>query len=295
MFNLMVTAGDGLWEEGQYTWHKSRIFEHTDEKLIKKFGSLSEKAQKALLSLPTLFMYETGAKGRAKVGWVRKIQQRGAEFRIQFEFDQRFPSVTAKQIKALEWDLGIGDWEMNRTHWAVKDGSLFEILGVHKAPKKSKVRKVPKAPKLSPAPAIHDAVDKFENDQTLEALIGEIQRGMRENRHAECLDRLHTYCMKKFAHLLKKREIPCEKELPLHSRVGMYVKELEKTVTLHETSKRIIKSSISVFEEFNHVRNNLSLAHDNQLLDQAEARFVFDSIVGILRFVKTLEEDNFEK
>jgi hypothetical protein len=164
-----------------------------------------------------------------------------------------------------------------------KNGDLLEILGLRKKPK-------------VPAPSvIHDAVDKFENDQTLEALIGEIQRGMRENRHAESLDRLHTYCMKKFAHLLKKQKIACGKEIPLHSRVGMYMKALEKTVTLHETSKRIIRSSISVFDEFNHVRNNLSLAHDNQLLDQAEARFIFDSIVGILRFVKTLEEDNFGK
>lgn len=282
----MVTAGDGLWEEGQYTWHKSRIFEYTDDKLTKKFGPLSEKVQKTLLSLPALFMYETGAKGLAKVGWIRKIQQRGAEFRIQFEFDKQFRPLTAKEIKALEWDLGISGWEMNRTHWAVKGGDLLEILGLHKV---AKVRKVPQKPSAS---AIHDAVDKFENDQTLEALIGEIQRGMRENRHAESLDRLHTYCMKKFAHLLKKRKKLCEKEIPLHSRVGLYMKALENTVTLHETSKRIIKSSISVFEGFNHVRNNLSLAHDNKLLDHAEARFIFDSVIGILRFVKTLEEDN---
>lgn len=168
---------------------------------------------------------------------------------------------------------------MNRTHWAVKDGDLLEILGHQN---------------IQPSATIHDAVDNFAgNDQTLEALISAIQRGMRENRHAESLDRLHTYCMKKFAHLLKKRKIKCEREFPLHSRVGMYMKALEQTTTLHETSKRIIKSSISVFEEFNDIRNNLSLAHDNKLLDQAEARFIFDSVVGILRFVKTLERDNF--
>lgn len=73
----------------------------------------------------------------------------------------------------------------------------------------------------------------------------------------------------------------------------MYIKALEQTITLHETSKRIIKSSISVFEQFNDVRNNLSLAHDNKLLGQAEARFIFDSVVGILRFAKTLERDSF--
>lgn len=119
-------------------------------------------------------MYETGAKGLAKVGWIRKIQQRGAEFRIHFEFDERFPPLTAKRIKDLEWDLSLSDWEKNRTHWAVKDGDLLEILGLRK---------------VQPASTIHDAVDKFaENDQTLETLISEIQRGMRENRHGESLD-----------------------------------------------------------------------------------------------------------
>lgn len=281
MFSLMVTGGDGLWEDGQYTWHKSRIFEYTDAKIIEKFGSLSDEAKKSLMSFPVLFAYETGVAGLAKVGWIRKIQQRGSEVRIHFEFDRQFPPLTPEQISVLEWDLGLGVYEMGRTHWAVKDGELPEILRQHQ---------------IQPAATIHDAVDRFaEDDETLEALVSAIQSGMRENRHAESLDRLHTYCMKKFAHLLEERSITCQKELALHSRVGMYVKALEGTMSLHETSERIIKSSISVFDGFNDVRNNLSLAHDNQLLDQAEARFIFDSVVGILRFVKTLEEDNFGK
>lgn len=45
-------------------------------------------------------------------------------------------------------------------------------------------------------------------------------------------------------------------------------------------SERIIKSSISVFEAMNGVRNK-SLAHDNpNLVDPDEARYIFDSVTA---------------
>jgi hypothetical protein len=62
---------------------------------------------------------------------------------------------------------------------------------------------------------------------------------------------------------------------------------------LRDASRQIIKNAIAVFEKFNYVRNDNSLAHDNELPDPAEARFLFDSIVAILRFVKSVEAARF--
>jgi hypothetical protein len=42
------------------------------------------------------------------------------------------------------------------------------------------------------------------------------------------------------------------------------------------------------------IRNNQSLAHDNVLLEKAEARFIFDSISAVLRFVKSIDVARFE-
>jgi hypothetical protein len=36
------------------------------------------------------------------------------------------------------------------------------------------------------------------------------------------------------------------------------------------------------------------LAHDNILLEKAEARFIFDSISAVLRFVKSIDASRFE-
>jgi hypothetical protein len=50
-----------------------------------------------------------------------------------------------------------------------------------------------------------DAIDRFARDQTLEELVASIERDIAANRPAAALDRLHTYCMKKFGHLLDTR------------------------------------------------------------------------------------------
>lgn len=138
-----------------------------------------------------------------------------------------------------------------------------------------------------------DAIEKFKRDETLEELIAAIERDIAANKPAAALDRLHTYCMKKFAHLLDERGIACDRNDPLQSRVGKYVKAVEAERGLREITRRIIKSAISVFDQFNDVRNNTSFAHDNDLIEQAEARFIFDAISAFLRFVKSIETSRF--
>ena len=138
-----------------------------------------------------------------------------------------------------------------------------------------------------------DALDSFKRDETLEELIAAIERDIGANKPAAALDRLHTYCMKKFAHLLDERGITWGRDDPLQSRAGKYVKALEAEREIREISRRIIKSAISVFEQFNDVRNNRSFAHDNDLIDAAEARFIFDAISAFLRFVKAVETSRF--
>jgi hypothetical protein len=134
-----------------------------------------------------------------------------------------------------------------------------------------------------------DAIDRFTRDETLEELVAAIERDIAANKPAPALDRLHTYCMKKFCHLLDTHQVTWIRDEPLHSRVGKYIKALEARYTLRDLSRQIIRNAIGVFEKFNYVRNNHSLAHDNDLPDQAEARFIFDSVAAILRFVKSIE------
>lgn len=138
-----------------------------------------------------------------------------------------------------------------------------------------------------------DALIRFKPDRTLNELIGSIERDIRADKALVALDRLHTYCIKMFTHILKHYGIYCQKNEALHARVGKYVKIKKHDGSLNEMSVRIMRNSISIFEQFNHLRNNNTFAHDNELLDQYEARFIFDSISSFLRFIRSSERDVF--
>lgn len=139
-------------------------------------------------------------------------------------------------------------------------------------------------------------IETFEPNETLEELVASIRRDLDAKKPQTALDRLHTYCMKRFAALIRKHGGPeCGKDDPLHSRVGKYVKLLQQHHNLTPLSERIVKSSISIFEAMNPIRNDRSLAHDNEkLVGMDEARFIFDSITAFLRFSKSLNGRLFE-
>jgi hypothetical protein len=137
-----------------------------------------------------------------------------------------------------------------------------------------------------------DAIERFSKDETLDELVATIERDISANKPQVALDRLHTYCMKKFAHLLRERgDQPNAKET-LNARAGRYFNPMRRAGVRPITDK-IMRSSVELLEMYNSVRNNESLAHDNELIEAAEARFIFDSVVSMLRFVKAHEPTEF--
>lgn len=141
----------------------------------------------------------------------------------------------------------------------------------------------------STAIAATDAIDRFAADQTLDELVTSIERDISADHPVAALDRLHTYCAKKFGYLLDQRQITWDRAEPLHSRVGKYAKALQSDNSLSDMTVQIIKNANGVFDKFNHLRNNQSLAHDNELVTKAEARFIFDSVRALLRFIRTVD------
>ena len=139
-----------------------------------------------------------------------------------------------------------------------------------------------------------DVIDSFTHDETLEELVAAIDRDIVAGKPQIALDRLHTYCHKKVGHLLEARGKNYDTSAPLHGRAGIYIKELSNELDLSDMSTQIAKSVIGVFEKYNFVRNNNTLAHDNTLLSAAEARFIYDGVVAFLRFMKAIEKSRFE-
>jgi hypothetical protein len=57
-----------------------------------------------------------------------------------------------------------------------------------------------------------DAIERFADNHALEELVTAIGCDIQASKPAAALDRLHTYCMKKFGHLLNERGISFSKD-----------------------------------------------------------------------------------
>ena len=181
--------------------------------------------------------------------------------------------------------------------WDRREGLLENAYDSHKVKeakqKTSQFRKVIDELETAPDALSTEGVDKFTRDRTLEELVADIERTVAADKPEVAIDHLHTYCVKKFTHLLSVRGIDCTDEEPLHSRFGKYRKCLEQERELHEFTIRALKSFISLFDSFNDLRNNRSLAHDNVLLEPVEARLIVNTINSMLVFLRALESSRY--
>ncbi len=287
MYNLLVTAEKGAWDNEHYVMPVSRFLEYTDEPLATSLKPLDDAVRKKLTSIPALFAYESPVGDDARVGWIEEIHGRAAELRLTVRFDDDLAPIPSARLEALMWELEIGSWEMNRTHWAVKQADLLAVL-TGKGPAARSAP--PYAMKPEVAAADVDAIAELGDERDLEVVARAVRDAIERNEPVLGLDRLHTFTTKLLRALCEKNGITTERDKPLHNLFGSYVKKLRDAGHIEsEMTDRILKSNIAVMEAFNHVRNNQSLAHDNPLLNHNEASLIFNHVINTLRFVRELE------
>lgn len=130
----------------------------------------------------------------------------------------------------------------------------------------------------------------LDNDEDFEKLSQNIKYLIDNNQYDIGIDRLHTYVMKYFRKLCKSKNIDT-RDKALHSIFGEYVKYLKAKNHIESVmTERILRSSISIIEAFNDVRNNQSLAHDNVLLKHDESSLIFKNITSLLSFINNIEQ-----
>ena len=142
-----------------------------------------------------------------------------------------------------------------------------------------------------------DAIIPNADGRDFETLAKSVRASIDANEPESGLDRLHTFVVKYVRILCQKHGISTDRDKPLHSMFGEYVKQLRNKGLLEsEMTERILKSCISTLESFNHVRNNQSFAHDNQILNYHESLLIFNHVTASLRFLQWLEKpDDFDE
>jgi nucleoside 2-deoxyribosyltransferase len=126
MFQLLI-AGKA-WAPSKDSMEQARTFEHTESSLVERFKPKGVLDVDAVRAIPALFMSEGKGSEIAKIGTITRIKERGRQYEFDYVVDQDLPSFTNKELNALAGELEIDDWEFSRTHWAIKDVDLFQIL-----------------------------------------------------------------------------------------------------------------------------------------------------------------------
>ena len=130
MYNLIVTSDCEAWERTRSSMPLSRLGEYTPQSLKDRYRRLDEAARAELQSFPTLFAYESPCEKAARLGRVKRFRaSSGDQVRFELTHTPHAPPISHELIEELAWDLEIADWEMSRTHWAVKDVDLVDVLG----------------------------------------------------------------------------------------------------------------------------------------------------------------------
>lgn len=134
-------------------------------------------------------------------------------------------------------------------------------------------------------------------DNFLILLKEEINSSIERDRYISALDRLHTFFIRYLRLICEKNNITLNdnenKRLDTIYKKYIKSKNFESHLT-SSLSKSMIKSlmmQIQNLGKFNNVRNNESMAHDNELLNEYESKYIVNSILCLIEFIQDIEED----
>lgn len=132
-------------------------------------------------------------------------------------------------------------------------------------------------------------IDKT-TDEEIKDLINDINESISLGKPVFALDRLHTLMQKYIKDLCLKHNIDFDEDDRLDVLFKKYVNHIKYYFDSKMTLS-ILKSNISLFSQFNDIRNNYTYAHDNDVLGDIESELIFNNIINLKNFIDKLEEN----
>ncbi|MYM87304.1 FRG domain-containing protein [Rugamonas sp. FT82W] len=151
MFNFLITSRSGAWDRQFYEYDRSRFLEYTNDEIAEALKDLTDDQKNVIMDWPCLFAYE-GTQGIARIGRITRIKESKNTVLLEFEFDENYDPLEFGKIVEIAPLLDIREWELSRTHWAIKDEDLITRLS------KAKIIRTPVIPKTSNAGGIPRSV-----------------------------------------------------------------------------------------------------------------------------------------
>lgn len=134
----------------------------------------------------------------------------------------------------------------------------------------------------------------IEEEESFEVLSKDIHDALNKGEPSLVLDRLHTYSTKYLRRICQKHGVKIsdgDHYYPLQNLMGSLTKQYEQNKTFQSAfCTQALKMSISAFDKYNAIRNDYSYAHDNDVLNDAEAEYVVEIVTATLRLISKIEE-----
>jgi hypothetical protein len=127
-YNLFIIYNE-KYEENFFSLNNDRIFEFTNTAISQKFNKFTLEDIDEIMSLPALFLPEySNANKEIKKGFFGKLLDIDKKTGyIKFDFHKEC-EIDLNLVELHQSDLKIEDWELSRTHWAIKRANLKNIL-----------------------------------------------------------------------------------------------------------------------------------------------------------------------
>ncbi|WFU47727.1 nucleotide-binding protein [Sinorhizobium terangae] len=125
---MLIAYTDSEWDGLDWDIERSRVaIEYTADAVSERYRDLDEAAVTELKSFPCLFAVEHEVVP-TRIGYLTDVAVSDDRVTIGFEFDANLPPLPSGALENMRSEIELGKLELYRTHWAVKDQPLWEIL-----------------------------------------------------------------------------------------------------------------------------------------------------------------------
>lgn len=126
MFNVIISGESNVWETDQLMrMDVTRFKEYSGGPEADKINIATPDTWKLLEKAPTLLLYENNTQGLntdvVRYGFVRDIHVNPRYVFFRFQEEGR---IARSALNEYATRLGLSSFELNRTHWAVKEGGI---------------------------------------------------------------------------------------------------------------------------------------------------------------------------
>lgn len=195
MYSLLMSGNEELWDKGYATFGTDRFLECTVEPLKDRFRSLTDEAIQEIKGMPALFSYEKSCERAARLGWITDIRRHAGSLEIKFYFDEKFDPLEPDRFQSLLAKLDVEPrFEVHRTHWAIKEVDLIDVLTsaglfIPAQPPKEHVYEFSRATIIAAATMLktmgHSDMDEFLLELSVDGLSAGRPLGSRQARAVE--------------------------------------------------------------------------------------------------------------